>query len=133
MKPLALSLLFLALALPAKALSPDAESYLRSIGFDPASEDVRLAEAAGEIQTTYMDEPATFSLESLAAGKKKKNQVTNFIVTRAFIARLQGDFTSTAIPEKNYEALYLTKAERQLVGRKVATSLLNGNPNARPA
>jgi len=132
MKPLALSLIFLALALPAKALSPEAEEYLKTIGFDPASEDVRLAEAAGEIQTSFMDEDVTYSLELLAAGKKKKNQLTNFITTRAFMARLQKDFNGTKVPAKNYEALYLTTEERQMVGRKIAMSLLSGN-RTRPA
>ncbi len=131
MKPLALSLFVVALALPAKALSPEASAFIQSIGLDPNSENVQLAEAAGEIETTYMDDVVKFSVESLAAAKKK-NQLLNFIATRAFVARLKRDFNGTSLPEKNYEALYLTAAERQLVGRKVAMSLLT-NPNSRPA
>lgn len=129
MKTLTLSLFALLLSMPAAALSPQAESYLRSIGLDPASEEVRLAEQAGEIQTTYMDEPVTFSVESLAS-EKKKNGLIRFVATRAFIAKLKQSFDTTSIPEKNYESLYLTGDERALVGRKVAMSMLSGR---RPA
>lgn len=125
MKPFVLSLFSLALALSAEGLSPEAESYLQSIGLDPTSEDVRLAEAAGNVQTTYMDEPVSYSVESLAQ-EKKKNGLIRFVTTRAFIHRLHKNFNETKIPKKNYEALYLTVAERELVGRKVAMFLLKG-------
>lgn len=129
MKSLTLSLFALLLSMPAAALSPEAEAYLRSVGLDPASEEVRLAEQAGEIQTTYMDEPVTFSVESLAS-EKKKNGLIRFVATRAFIAKLKQNFDATSIPERNYESLYLTGDERALVGKKVATSMLSGR---RPA
>lgn len=125
MKPLALSLFVLALALPAKALSPESADYLKTLGFDPASEDVRLADQSGDVESMNLGEPITFSLESLAAGKKK-NQLANFIVTRAFVERLKKDFAGTTMPKKNYEVLYVSQEERKLVGDKVVAILRAG-------
>jgi len=124
MKSLILSLFVVALALPAAALSPDAEAFVKSVGLDPASEDVRLAEQAGVINTTFMDEPVSYSLESLAA-EKKKNGVIRFVTTRAFYARLSRD-PNTSVPAANYESIYLTSAEKIVVGNKLAQSMLSG-------
>jgi hypothetical protein len=127
MKSLIVSLFVVAMALPAAALTPETEAYLKSIGLDPASEDVRLAEQAGVIQTTFMDEPVSYSVESLAA-EKKKNGLIRFVTTRAFVAKLTRD-PSVNVPE-NYESLYLTSAEKILVGKKLARSMLSGKKKA---
>lgn len=121
MKSLALSAAALVLAaVSASALTPSTEAFLRSIGLDPQSKSVRIAEQDGDIATTYMDEPAVFSLEKLAA-LKSKNQVTRFIGTRAYYARLKSDYKNTPLPKfkDNYEAQYLTVEERKVVSRKV--------------
>lgn len=121
MKPLALSAAVLVLAaVSASALTPPTEAFLRSIGLDPASSSVLIAENDGEISTTYMDEEVVYSLEKLAA-QKSKNQVTRFIGTRAYFAKLKADFKNTPLPKTkdNYEALYLTPDERKEVSRKV--------------
>ena len=125
MKTLVLSLFALVFAMPAAALAPETAAYLKSIGLNPDSEDVRMAEQAGEIETTFMDEPVTYSVESLARDKKK-NGLIRFVATRAFITKLKRNFDSTRIPEL-YESIYLTTDERSLVGRKVAMSFLPGN------
>ncbi len=125
MKPLALAVVVLTLAaVSASALSPETEAYLRSIDLDPQSSNVRIAERDGDVVTTFMDEPVTYSLEKLA-GNKAKNQVTRFVGTRAYYARLKSDFKATPPPKAkdNYESLYLTVEERREVGRKVMESL----------
>lgn len=132
MKPLALSLFVLALALPAKALTPESAAYLKTLGFDPESEDVRLADQSGDVETMNLGDPVTFSLESLAAGKKK-NQLTNFITTRAFVERLKKDFAGTTMPKKNYEVLYVAQAERSMVGDKVVATMLAAGGRRKPS
>ena len=126
MKPLISSLIALALTLPANALTPKSAAYLKTLGFDPASEDVRLADKSGKVETTNLGEPVTFSLESLAAGKKK-NQIKPFITTRAFVERLKIDFAGTIMPKKDYEATYVAQQERSLVGDKVVAILRAGS------
>jgi len=120
-KPLALSAAVLVLAaVSASALTPQTEAFLRSIGLDPQSPSVLIAERDGEISTTYMDEPVVYSIEKLAA-QKSKNQVTRFIGTRSYYARLKADYKKTPLPTQkdNYEALYLTVEERKEVSKKV--------------
>lgn len=107
---------------PAAATPAEADAFLKSIGPDPASEDVALAKADGEIKSTYLGDPVAYSVASLA-GEKRKNALTSFVATRAFVARLKKSFDSTPLPKTNYEAAFLTGAERQLVGTKVASSL----------
>jgi len=123
MKTLVLPILALFLALPASALTPEQGTYLSSIGLNPASEDVRIAEKDGEISTTFMDEPTTFSLVSMIS-EKKKNGLIRFVTTRAFISKLKQSFDSVSIPATNFETLYLTQDERTMAGRKFALSLL---------
>lgn len=114
--------LALTLALPAAALTPEAESFVRSIKPALNPQDVSIAESHGEVSTTFQGDPAVFSLERLAA-QRGTNQVRRFVATRAFIQRLQDDYEGTPLLKKDYEALYLTPSEKQLVGRKVADSL----------
>lgn len=120
MKGFPLVALALLLCAPAHAaLSEPASAFLKSIGLDPLSKDVALAEADGLIQTTYEDDAAEYSLDQLAVGKKK-NGVLAFIGARTFISRLKADYARTSIPTSNYDPLYLTQEERALVGRKFA-------------
>lgn len=120
MKGFPLVALALLLSAPAHAaLSEPAIAFIKSIPLDPLAKDVVLAEADGVIQTTYEDDPNEYSLEQLAIGRKK-NGVLAFIGARNFIARLKADFARTSIPTSNYDPLYLTETERDLVGRKFA-------------
>ena len=120
MKFLPFAALAFLLCAPARAtLSPQAEAYMKSIGLDPRSKDVMLADADGVIVTTYEGDPAEYSLDQLALGRKK-NGVRAFVGTRVFIARIKEDYARTNIPTANYDPLYLTNDERALVGRKFA-------------
>ncbi len=120
MKAFLLAAFALLLCAPARAaLSSQAEAYMKSIGLNPQSKEVMLADADGVIETTYENDPAEYSLDQLALGKKK-NGLMAFIGTRVFIARLKKDFATTNIPTVNYDPLYLTVDERALVGRKFA-------------
>lgn len=120
MKTFPLAALALLLCAPVRAaLSPQAEAYLKSIGLDPKSKEVMLADADGVIVTTYEEDSAEYSLDQLALGKKK-NGSRAFVGTRVFVARLKEDFARTNIPTANYDPLYLTVDERALVGRKFA-------------
>jgi hypothetical protein len=100
-------------------LSKDAEAFVRAQGVDLESADFKRAVSDGVIKTDYDGDPEEFSLERLAKAKKK-NAVANFIGTRAFIAKLKADYAGTPIPTENYDPLYLTHDERDLVGRKFA-------------
>lgn len=113
----ALALVFFAAA--ASAMTPATAKYLRSIGIDPKSKETIAADADGTLTVDYEGDDYQYSLAQLAAGKKK-NAVGTFINTRAFIRRLQKDYAGTSIPTTNYDPLYLTHAERDLVGRKFA-------------
>ncbi|MEK7388306.1 MAG: hypothetical protein AAB036_01260 [Elusimicrobiota bacterium] len=115
---LALSLLLGVLS-SASAMSPKVEAFLQRVGIDPRSEEARIADSDGVIETTYRGDSVKHSLESLVA-ENKPNGVRCFVTTRAFIKNLRADFKGTEIPAEYYDALYLTKDERQLVGRKIA-------------
>lgn len=104
--------------------TPEAKEYLKSIGLDTASEDVGLAHQAGEIQTTYMDEPVTYSLEALALAKKK-TPLIRFVATRAFIANFKYGYIPVKIPGKNFEPDFLTPDERALIASKPAAPKKN--------
>jgi hypothetical protein len=110
------------LALPAWALSPGAAAFLSSIGLNPDDEAVKLADQDGEITVDVYGDPETFSLEKLALAKKT-NAAKQFVATRAFVRSLKADFDRTPLPTVDYNANFLTKDERQLVGRKVASTL----------
>ncbi len=107
-----------ALAAPARALSPQAEAFVRKSGLDPASAAVRLAESDGTITTMYRDDEKKFSLESLAL-EGAKNGVKAFVATRGFIHKLQTDYASTPFLTVGYDGLYLTMEERKLATRKM--------------
>ena len=110
-------------AMPAWALSPAASSFLSSIGLNSDDEAVKLADQDGEIMgVDVYGDPETFSLEGLALAKKT-NAAKQFIATRAFVRSLKADFDGTPLPTVDYNANFLTKDERQLVGRKVASTL----------
>lgn len=124
MKPLILVAAFAALfASPSAALTTQEESYLRKLGVDPASQAVVAAEAAGTIETVFHSDKKKFSLSGLIAQGDVPNGVKAFIATRAFIARLKGNFAGTAIPEKDYDPMYLTREEKKLVARKIKSTL----------
>lgn len=104
-----------------KSLSPAAEKFIRGIGLDPRSPDVKRAIADGTIETLRTpDEPMSHSLESLA---KEKNEagVIKFIQARVLIHKLKTDFEGTPAPERGagVETAYLTVKERRLVLDKV--------------
>lgn len=107
-----------ALASPSFALSPEAEAFLRGIGLDPDSASVRAADQEGTIDTTFRGDPVSFSLESLAHGKKK-NGALAFVATREFIKKLASK-PSTPFPKPYYDGMYLYPAERLVVAQKIA-------------
>lgn len=113
----------IALTPSAHALSPEAKSFLVSINLDPDDADVQKADADGEIITEINGDPEVYSLEKLASAKKAKS-CKQFVVTRTFLHKLEADFEHTELPTSDYNANFLTKGERQLVGRKVASTLL---------
>jgi hypothetical protein len=123
MRPLALAALFAALAVPAAALSPEADAFVRTIQPPISPQDLALAESHGEIETLFQDERVRYSVESLAR-EKKKNMLVRFVATRVFAANLS-KFNGRGFPEF-YERLYLTEAERAEVVRKVKEALLRG-------
>lgn len=101
------------------SLSPAAEKFIRGIGLDPQSPDVKLALADGTIETLRTaDEPMSHSLESLAK-EKNKSGVMKFIKARVLIRKLKTDFAGTPIPKDGVEMGYLTIAERHLALDKV--------------
>jgi len=102
---------------PAVALSPKTAEFLVSVGLDPNSKAVQIADADGEIHTTFRGDPKVYSLEKLAA-EKLKNAVRQFVVMRAFIRNLKADFANTAIPKVDFNADYLTPDERKLMVKK---------------
>jgi hypothetical protein len=102
---------------PAFALSPKTAEFLVSVGIDPNNEAVRIADADGEIHTTFRGDPKVFSLEKLAA-EKLKNAVRQFVAMRIFIRRLKADFANTNIPKVDFNADYLTPGERKLMIKK---------------
>lgn len=108
-------------AVPAQALSPETEAFLRKAGLDPASEAVRIAEEDGTIVTMYRDDEKRISLESLAK-EGAKNGIKSFVATRAFIRKLKADFAGTPFLKTNYDGLYLTLEERRLATRKAIES-----------
>ena len=120
--PLMTFVLFAGLTSSASALSPAAEAVLKELGVDPASAEARIAEEDGTIATTYRDNPAENSLESLIAKKWHKGALA-FIGTRVFIRKLKDNYAGTSVPKANYDALYLTKEERVLAGRKLAEGI----------
>ena len=115
---LATLLLVATLAPQAEALSPQAAEFLRSIGLDPNSEAVRIADADGQISVIYHGDPKNFSLEGLAA-ERQTNAVKQFVAMRSFIRRLKADYANTKFPTVDYNPDYLKPEERALVGRKV--------------
>lgn len=124
MKPLALAafaVVFFAAA--ASAMTPETEQYLRQIGLNPQSPEVAAADAEGPISTSYDEDVQDYSIDTLAAAKKK-NGISSFIGTRTFIRRLKGNFAGTSIPRTNYDPLYLTGEERGMVGRKFAQGMM---------
>lgn len=122
---LAIAGALLALApVPAIALSPAAAAFVRSVGLDPDSAAVKTADADGEIQGQILGDPELFSLERLAR-ENRTTAVKQFVATRWFVHQLKADFDHTPILREGYNADFLTAEERQLVGRKVAKSLLD--------
>lgn len=102
-----------------KGLSPAAEKFIRSIGLDPQSPDVKLAIAGGTIESPpTTDEPSSHSLESLAKGKFKV-RVNKFIKARVLIHKLKTDFEGTPSPVDGVDMEYMTLPERRLVMDKM--------------
>lgn len=107
-------------------LSPAAEKFIRSIGLDPQSPDVKLSIEDGTIETLRTtDEPMSSSLETLAKAKNKSGAI-NFVKTRVVIHKLKTDFAGTPF-EKNggfdLDAAYLTVKERRLLNQKLFPDL----------
>jgi hypothetical protein len=101
----------------AEPLSVAANSYIRSIGMDPASTSVIAAGNEGEITGTSRGKPAVYSLEKLALARRP-TPVRQFVETRTLIRVLK---TNPALPFKpgpNYNADFLTAAEKALVARR---------------
>lgn len=102
-----------------KGLSPAAEKFIRSIGLDPRSPDVKLAISDGTIKTLRAaDEPASYSLESLAMEKNKTGAI-KFIKARVLLHKIETEPAGVPRNERGgideLEMLYLTLKERRLV------------------
>lgn len=91
--------------------------YLSSIGIDPGSMEVVAVHEEGPVSTIVNEDPEEYSLDRLAA-EKRKNGLRVFVHMRTFIRALKKDFAGTSIPKKDYDPFYLTREERALVGRK---------------
>lgn len=107
---------------PVAKMKPETAEFLRSVGVDPESEDVVATESEGTVSTEYDGDPVEYSLDSLAA-EKKKNGIVTFIGTRSFIRRLKKDWDGTSIPKTNYDPKFLTREELGMAGRKFAEQL----------
>ena len=108
-------------ATPCLALTQQAADFLKSVGLDPASADVVVADKEGEIQTTYNGDPNSFSLEALASGKKAR-AVRVFVASRKAIRELKANFKAYKIPaggNPDYDGVYLTPSERTLMVKKM--------------
>lgn len=113
-------------AAAASAMTPETEQYLRSIGSNPQSPDVIAIDEEGPVTTSRNGDPEEYSLDILAAAKKK-NGILAFITTRTFIRNLKKNFSGTSIPKSQYDPLYLTGTEKGLVGRKFVESMVASN------
>lgn len=100
------------------ALSKEAAAFIKSAGLDPASAEVKLARADGEIGSIYRGHPVSNSLEALVKAGSTKG-VFSFVTTRVFIRNLKADFEGTDIPEKGYDGIYLTGDERMLAVERI--------------
>lgn len=107
-----------ALALPARAITPETSAFLVKAGLDPASPQVRMADEEGPVKTSYLGDDKEFSLDSLAQDGAK-NGIKAFVAARDFIRRLKNNFAGTPSPKEGYDALYLTPAERKLALKKL--------------
>lgn len=107
-----------AFSMPARALSPETESFLVKAGLDPASPQVRMADEEGPVKTIYLGDEKEFSLDSLAKDGAK-NGIKAFVAARDFIRRLKNNFAGTPSPKEGYDALYLTVPERKLAMKKL--------------
>lgn len=102
---------------PRPTMKPETAQFLRSIGIDPKSKEVARVDMEGTVMTVRGGDQEEFSLDSMAA-QKKKNGIKAFIATRGFIRLLKKDYAGTSIPKTNYDPLFLTPEERSLVGKK---------------
>lgn len=119
MKPLLFALAVSAvIAAPARAMTPETETFLRKAGLDPASAAVRAADAEGPVSTVYQGDEKTYSLDSLARDGAK-NGIKAFVATRDFIRKLKANFAGTPAPTAGYDGLYLTTEERKLALKKL--------------
>ena len=109
--PAVLIALLLPIAAPARAeLSPKAVEYLRQIGVDPDSAKVKAV--ADDVVADRQGKPV--SLDELARHRNAA-AVHRFIATRTFLRAYQAD-PATRIPSADdYEAWYLTPAEKAIV------------------
>lgn len=113
-------LLALLCAVGASALTPAAESMLRTLGQDPESELIR-AIAADTVRT----KAGVYTLDSLAA-KGDLNAVKSFLVTRDFLRAFKDDPDIEFPDDASYDIRYLTEAEKVYIARK----LMEGIPAA---
>jgi hypothetical protein len=111
------------IATPAIALSQQTREFLASLGIDPDSAQVKIAEADGEIHTTFRGDPEVFSLEKLAADKRA-NAVRQFIFTRSLIREIKAKGEDYHWPKDgnaypDYDGRFLTTEERLVVVDKL--------------
>ncbi len=113
----------MAIASPAAALSAQTKAFLVSVGIDPESPSVKIADADGEIHTTFRGDPEVFSLEKLAADKRA-NAVRQFIFTRSLIREIKAKGSDYHWPDDvhaypDYDGRFLTVEERLVVVDKI--------------
>jgi len=118
-----LAAICMAVASPAMALSPETKAFLVSLGIDPDSPAVKIADADGEIHTTFRGDPEIFSLEKLAADKRA-NAVRQFVFTRSLIREIKARGADYHWPDDthaypDYDGRFLTTEERLLVVAKL--------------
>lgn len=92
-------------------LSETTTGYLKEVGIDPHSADIR--SVSGDAIRTKNGEVA--SLDELARQKKSKAQIERFVSTRRFVKTYVQDQTTRLPATDRYDPAYLTDEEKAFV------------------
>lgn len=95
----------------ATAEAESATEYLKAIGVDPQSAELKSVAH----DTIRLPGGGTVSLNELAKQRKSKAEILRFINTRRFLHAYREDPTTRLPATVDYEAAYLTPEERTLV------------------
>ena len=99
-------------------LAAKTSAYLKEIGIDPESPDVKLA--ADDV-ISNREGTKDVSLDSLAAFRDQQGG-RRFIATRSFIHRYMAD-QNTPFPKAHYDVAYLTDTEQHVIYCQIAKGL----------